>query len=76
MIYTGDNPQDIRLNNEISCQQLVKGVPQFLREVEEIASKRKVMGKWIYAPKELEQKMEGYKLLNEYFELYLSNTPS
>ncbi len=34
------------------------------------------MGKWIYAPKELEQKMEGYKLLNEYFELYLSNTPS
>lgn len=70
------NPQDIRLNNEISCQQLVNGVPQFLQEVEEVASKRKVMGKWIYAPKELEQKMEGYKLLNEYFELYLSNTPS
>lgn len=76
MIYTGENPQDIRLNNEISCLQLVNGVPQFLREVEEIASKRKVMGKWIYAPKELEQKMEGYKLLNEYFELYLSNTPN
>ncbi|WP_321387134.1 hypothetical protein [uncultured Enterococcus sp.] len=37
MIHTGDNPQDIRLNNEISCQQLVKGVPQFLREVEEVA---------------------------------------
>lgn len=76
MIYTGEHPQDIQLNNEISCLQLVNGVPAFLREIEEIASKRKVMGKWIYAPKELEQKMEGYKMLNEYFELYLSNTPS
>ncbi|MCB5951224.1 hypothetical protein LI951_04010 [Enterococcus sp. BWT-B8] len=72
-IETGDEPQDMLLNNELSCQQLVNSVPTFLDEVEELASKRKVMGKWIYCPKEVEQKMEGFKLLNEYFELYLSN---
>mgnify|MGYP005982861253 CR=1 FL=1 len=72
-IQTGDDPQDILLNNELSCQQLIASVPAFLEEVEEIASKRKVMGKWIYCPKEVEQKMEGFKLLNEYLELYLSN---
>ncbi|MGC6769103.1 hypothetical protein [Enterococcus sp. LJL51] len=75
-IHTENGPQqDILLNGQLSCQKLIDAVPKFLEEVEEIASKRKVMGKWIYCPKEVEQRMEGYKLLNEYFELTLSNRP-
>lgn len=64
--------KDILLGNELSTQQLVNDLNDFLEEVNVLSKKRKVMGKWIYCPKEVEQKMEGYKLLSEYLETYLA----
>lgn len=64
--------KDILLGNELSSQQLIDDLNDFLEEVEILSKKRKVMGKWIYCPKEVEQKMEGYKLLSEYLEAYLA----
>ncbi|MFK4567537.1 hypothetical protein [Enterococcus sp. UD-01] len=63
--------RDILLGNELSCQQLIDALPEFLEEVNEISQKRKVMGKWLYCPKEIEHKIAGYELLSEYFEVYL-----
>jgi DNA repair exonuclease SbcCD ATPase subunit len=63
--------KDLLLGNELSCQQLIEALPGFLEEVNEISQKRKVMGKWLYCPKEIEQKIAGYVLLGEYFEAYL-----
>ncbi|MBO0470355.1 hypothetical protein JZO66_07340 [Enterococcus sp. DIV0242_7C1] len=68
--------KDILLGNELSCQQLVDDLADFLEEVEVLSRKRKVMGKWIYCPKEVEQKMEGYKLLSEYLETYIARQES
>lgn len=64
--------KDILLGNELSMQQLINDLNDFLEEVDILSRKRKVMGKWIYCPKEVEQKMEGYKLLSEYLETYLA----
>lgn len=64
--------KDILLGNELSTQQLINDLNDFLEEVNILSKKRKVMGKWIYCPKEVEQKMEGYKLLSEYLETYLA----
>lgn len=64
--------KDILLGNELSSQQLINDLNDFLEEVDVLSKKRKVMGKWIYCPKEVEQKMEGYKLLSEYLETYLA----
>ncbi|MGX7245404.1 hypothetical protein ACWOC1_11240 [Enterococcus quebecensis] len=64
--------KDILLGNELSCNQLVNDLNDFLEEVAVLSKKRKVMGKWIYCPKEVEQKMEGYKRLSEYLEAYLA----
>lgn len=64
--------KDILLGNELSCQQLIDDLKDFLEEISILSQKRKVMGKWIYCPKEVEQKMEGYKLLSEYLEIYLA----
>lgn len=63
--------RDIMLGNDLSCQNLINELDDFLEETKHFAQKRKVMGKWVYCPKEVEQKMEGYKLLNDYLELYL-----
>ena len=63
--------RDILLGNDLSCQRLINELNDFLEETKHFAQKRKVMGKWVYCPKEVEQKMEGYKLLNDYLELYL-----
>jgi hypothetical protein len=68
--------KDILLGNELSCQQLIDDLADFLEEVDVLSRKRKVMGKWIYCPKEVEQKMEGYKLLSEYLETYLARQDS
>lgn len=64
--------KDLLLGNELSCQQLIDDLSDFLEEVSVLSQKRKVMGKWIYCPKEVEQKMEGYKYLSEYLETYLA----
>ncbi|MGX7201591.1 hypothetical protein BCR22_08825 [Enterococcus plantarum] len=64
--------KDILLGNELSTQRLINELNDFLEEIEVLSKKRKVMGKWIYCPKEVEQKMEGYKLLSEYLETYLA----
>ncbi|MBO0441698.1 hypothetical protein [Candidatus Enterococcus ikei] len=64
--------KDIILGNDLSCQQLITDLSGFLEEIAILSQKRKVMGKWIYCPKEVEQKMEGYKLLSEYLETYLA----
>ncbi|EOH95833.1 hypothetical protein UAY_03259 [Enterococcus moraviensis ATCC BAA-383] len=64
--------KDILLGNELSTQKLIDDLNDFLEEVNILSKKRKVMGKWIYCPKEVEQKMEGYKLLSEYLEIYLA----
>lgn len=64
--------KDILLGNELSTQQLIDDLADFLEEVKVLSKKRKVMGKWIYCPKEVEQKMEGYKLLSEYLETFLA----
>ncbi|EOH96704.1 hypothetical protein UAW_01869 [Enterococcus haemoperoxidus ATCC BAA-382] len=64
--------KDILLGNELSSQQLINDLNDFLDEIAILSKKRKVMGKWIYCPKEVEQKMEGYKLLSEYLETYLA----
>lgn len=64
--------KDILLGNELSCQQLIDDLKDFLEEISILSQKRKVMGKWIYCPKEVEQKMEGYKLLSEYLDIYLA----
>ncbi|MTD40333.1 hypothetical protein GIX45_17255 [Erwinia sp. CPCC 100877] len=65
--------QDVILGNELSCQQLIEALPDFLEEVDRISQKRKVMGKWLHCPKEIEQKIAGYELLSEYFEFYLEH---
>ncbi|MEI5990364.1 hypothetical protein A5881_001857 [Enterococcus termitis] len=64
--------KDILLGNELSTQHLIDDLGDFLEEVKVLSKKRKVMGKWIYCPKEVEQKMEGYKLLSEYLETFLA----
>ncbi|MEI5994049.1 hypothetical protein [Candidatus Enterococcus mansonii] len=64
--------KDLLLGKELSCQQLIDNLPDFLSDLSTLSKKRKVMGKWIYCPKEVEQKMEGYKLLGEYLETYLA----
>ncbi|MBO0446520.1 hypothetical protein JZO78_09195 [Enterococcus ureilyticus] len=64
--------KDILLGNELSSQQLIEDLNEFLEEIEVLSKKRKVMGKWIYCPKDVEQKMEGYKLFSEYLETYLA----
>ncbi|MBO0474137.1 hypothetical protein JZO86_10540 [Enterococcus ureasiticus] len=64
--------KDILLGNELSSQKLIDDLNDFLEEIDVLSKKRKVMGKWIYCPKEVEQKMEGYKLLSEYLETYLA----
>ncbi|MGX7139127.1 hypothetical protein ACWOCD_14850 [Enterococcus silesiacus] len=64
--------KDILLGNELSTQQLINDLSDFLEEISILSKKRKVMGKWIYCPKEVEQKMEGYKLLSDYLETYLA----
>ncbi|EOL50669.1 hypothetical protein [Enterococcus caccae] len=64
--------KDILLGNELSVEHLIVDLNDFLEEVTMLSKKRKVMGKWIYCPKEVEQKMEGYKLLSEYLETYLA----
>lgn len=64
--------KDILLGNELSSQQLIDDLNDFLEEIDVLSKKRKVMGKWIYCPKEVEQKMEGYKLFGEYLEAYLA----
>lgn len=64
--------RDLMLGTDLSCQQLIDNLDGFIEEVEGLSKKRKVMGKWIYCPKEVEQKMAGYKQLGEYFELYIA----
>lgn len=64
--------KDILVGNDLSCQQLMNNLTDFLNELGILSRKRKVMGKWIYCSKEVEQKMEGYKLLSEYLEMYLA----
>lgn len=63
--------RDIMLGDDLSCQNLINELDNLLEEAKHVAQKRKLMGKWVYCPKEIEQKMEGYKLLNDYLELCL-----
>lgn len=66
------NKQDLILGTDLSCQKLIADLDVFIPEATGLFKKRRVMGKWIYCPKEVEQKLEGYKRLGEYFELYIS----
>lgn len=66
------NRKDMMLGTDLSCQKLIDNLEDFIEEAKGLSKKRKVMGKWIYCPKEVEQKMEGYKKLGEYFELYIA----
>lgn len=62
--------KDIMLGSDLSSQQLISDLPEFLEGVKRVSQKRKVMGKWIYCPKEMEHKLAGYTLLSDYLELY------
>lgn len=63
--------KDIVLGNNLSSQQLIRALPEFSENVKRIAQKRKVMGKWIYCPKEMEHQLTGYTLLSDYLEVYM-----
>lgn len=62
--------KDILIGNELSCKQLVDELSIFLEEIENTERKKLIRSKWIYFSKEVEQKIEGYKLFSDYLELY------
>lgn len=62
--------KDILIGNMLSCKQLVDELSNFLDEIENTERKKLIRSKWIYFSKEVEQKIEGYKLFSDYLELY------
>lgn len=62
--------KDILIGNELSCKQLVDALSSFLDEIENTERKKLIRSKWIYFSKDVEQKIEGYKLFSDYLELY------